>query len=43
MRDKKNNTNFIKRLQDFDSQDILNPIEIKIEGNRRLRNLQKIT
>ena len=43
MRDKKKiiDAIFIRGLQSFDKYDILNPIEIKIEEDRILRNLQK--
>ena len=42
MRDKEIiDTIFIRRLQNFEKDDILNPIEIKIDKDRLLRNLQK--
>ena len=43
MRDKEIiDTIFIRGLQNFEKYDILNPIEIKIDRDRLLRNLQNI-
>ena len=42
MRDKEIiDTIFIRGLQNFEKYDILNPIEIKIDRDRLLRNFQK--
>ena len=43
MRDKEIiDTIFIRGLQNFEKYDILNPIEIKIDRDRLLRNVQNI-